>query len=267
MVYVKSYTRKSKNGKRVRVNAHSRSKPKTNPNKREMMPSISEVHPLASPNTPNSRVLHQIEDLLKAEIEDIRVDEDGVWEFDMNDGSRYLVFRDEDTAVEFAEERVRDKLEWEPEIFNRPWLVSYIDEDNARRVFTDIYEDWNWGYVEDIAQEKDKEYANRQAREMLQRGIISEKEATSGDYHSGAIEEFVEQLTQEQLDEGLGGFEHYQFNFGDEEAWKLAKEYSLFDIDEAAEAAVTLDGWQHFVAHYDGTSTELPSGEVLARID
>jgi len=271
MVYVKSYTKKTKNGKRVRVSAHNRKKPKNSPTQREMIPNSRfeehEPHKLAGPETPSSQVLHHIEDLLEAEIEDIRVEEEGVWEFDMNDGSRYFVFEDEDVAWEYAKQQLINQFEWEPEAYMGEWLTRFIDEEKARDFFTHLYDEWNWGYVEDIASEPDGDYANRQAREMFQRDIISEKEAESGEYRSGAIEEFVEQLTREQLDEGMGGFEHYQFNFGDDEAFKIANEYALFDFEEAAEAAVTLDGWQHFVASYDGTSTELPSGVVLARID
>jgi len=47
----------------------------------------------------------------------------------------------------------------------------------------------------------------------------------------------------------------------------LKQPFISINIDEATDDAVATDGWQHFVASYDGDSIDLPSGTVLARIN
>ena len=54
--------------------------------------------------------------------------------------------------------------------------------------------------------------------------------------------------------------------YGDEAAAK-AIEIAGIDVDAAADDAVDTDGWEHFLARYDGKSHETASGLVYWRVN
>ena len=167
---------------------------------------------------------------------------------------RWVLFPDYDTASEEALSQVRENLENEPEMFNENWLLTHIDDEACERFFREVYHEWNSSYAYDIENESafDGDFENRLEQEMSEAGVDD-------------VEDFIEQMTQRQIDEGNGGYEHYKFNFGDDEAKKLLMEHNLLDLDAAAEDAIDVDGWQHFLSPYDGNSYDLPSGAVYYR--
>ena len=55
--------------------------------------------------------------------------------------------------------------------------------------------------------------------------------------------------------------------YGKDETIKKAIEMVGINIDEAAKAAISADGWEHFVARYDGNSHDLESGAVYCRVN
>ena len=166
----------------------------------------------------------------------------------------WIVFIDEDDARTAAIERVKEDLEEDPGMFNQDWLMGIIDVERAESLFRQIYDEWNYSYAEDIENEpsSDPDFENRQEEEMAEAGVED-------------VDAFVEYLTQNQINEGTGGYDHFESNFGEEEASKLVMEHNLIDIDEAAESAVNMDGWAHFISNYDSNYYELPSGAVYFR--
>jgi len=181
-------------------------------------------------------------------------------------GEEYIVVEDIDEAERIATQIVKQDLEDQPELFNQEWLISRIDEEEAKDFFEQVYSELNDGYAREIMMEDDDEYTNRLAGEMYERDIISEEEALDPDFNlEDKIDEFVEDMTQEQIDEGSGGYDYYALNFGEEEAMKLAIENNLINISEAAEDAISVDGWPHFISRYDGDYHETDGGLVYFR--
>jgi len=178
---------------------------------------------------------------------------------------QYHWYENEDNAEAAAVERVKEDLDDSPENFNQDWLLGQMDEEAAESFFRDVYDEWNQSYASDISSEESSSgNTNRLADELLERGIITEKEARSKRFDlEDKIEEFVELMTQEQIDEGGGGYEHYKMNIGDAEAAKLVLENNLIDIDKAAQDAVDSDGWIHFLSSYDENYDSTPEGVVF----
>lgn len=180
-----------------------------------------------------------------------------------NGEREWIVFENAEAAEDVAKSKIKEDLENEPYIFNQGWLLSQIDEEAAELVFRKIYDESNREYAEGIMDESSEEYTNRLAEEMVERGIISEDEGRDEDFElESKIDLFVENITQDQIDEGSGGYEHYKLNFGDDEARKIVMQYNLIDEDAAAEDAINTDGLAHFLDNYDGSEVELPSGAI-----
>jgi hypothetical protein len=184
--------------------------------------------------------------------------------------SEYFVFEDEDSAHDYAVERVKQDLEESPEYFNQDWLLGQIDSEQAESFFTEVYDEWNTSYATDIMLEDSDKYANRLIAELVDNGLMDDETANSENSEAEAeqlIQDFVNLLTESQINEGDNGFKHYLDNFGKEEAMKLLIKQNLIDIDEASENAVDEDGIAHFVASYDHEQIDLPSGYVAYRVN
>lgn len=173
----------------------------------------------------------------------------------------YTVVEDEETAERLALAVVTQDLEQEPELFNPDFLARHIDmkkleewvyeaamEDDyaydlARRnpeFFWEIAEQWD---VEDLPEPD--EYGNRPDH-VDQRYIDALQEA----------------IARNKAKDPMGFFEDI---YGRRDAIKYAIEAAGIDIEAAAEEAVSVDGWQHFLARYDGKSHETKSGFVYWR--
>lgn len=180
-----------------------------------------------------------------------------------NGNAEFEVFETEDDARERAIERVKEDLEENPEYFNRTWIMNYIDGNDF---FTDVYNEWNYGYVNDIENEGSDEYSNRLIEEMVENGIISSEEAKEQDFDAEDYKDsFVELLTNNQIEEGNGGLQHYIDNFGEEQAFKVVLDNNLIDTDFASKDAVDTDGIAHFLSSYDGEQIDLSNGHVAYR--
>ena len=189
-----------------------------------------------------------------------------IFVFDTKNDEEWMLALSEDDAETMAEEQVREDLEDQPEIFDQDWLLGQIDEGKAEDFFTSVYDEWNWSYVNDIESESDNEYPNRLRGEMVNRDLITEKQAQDEEFDIETFkDDFVDEMTKDQIDEGTGGYTHYESNFGEAEAKKLILDNNLIDLDEATENAIAVDGWQHFIARYDGKSIDLPNGMVIWR--
>jgi hypothetical protein len=197
------------------------------------------------------------------DIDDFRSDGDS---YELEIGSQsWLGFKDFSDAETYAENYVRDMLESEFELFNQDWLMGHVDSSAAERFFTQVYNEWNYSYAMDINSESSSQfYDSRLTDELIERGIVDEddvldeegeiKEDWDPEDH---IDEFVEKMTEDQIDEGQGGYAYYEFNFGEEEARKLLREQNLIDIDSATSEAVRIDGVAHSLSTYDGNEYEV----------
>jgi hypothetical protein len=180
-----------------------------------------------------------------------------------NGDAEFLVFETENDAEKRAIERIQDDLEENPEYFKRDWLMNYIDAENF---FTEVYDEWNEGYVNDIESENSDKYENRLIEEMVDNGIVSDEEVKEGNFNAEDYkQDFVNLMTKNQIEEGNGGLQHYIDNFGDEEAFKLVLDNNLIDIQSASENAVYTDGIAHFLSSYDGEQIDLSNGHVAYR--
>ena len=180
-----------------------------------------------------------------------------------NGESAWVVFENYDIAEKAAISRVANDLESDPGTYMGDWAFQYMDDDRCESFFQEIYDEWNRGYAEDIMSESSRGYTNRLAAEMVERGIIDDNEGQDENFDlEDKIDEFVEQMTKDQMDEGQNGYAHYESNFGEEDARKLVIEHNLIDIDAAAQGAVDADGVAHTLDGYDSEELELPSGAV-----
>lgn len=182
-----------------------------------------------------------------------------------NGSDEYLVFKTEDNAREVAIERVKEDLTENPQYFNKNWLSEYVDGESF---FTDMYNEWNKGYVNDIESEDSDKYANRLIEEMVDNGIVSREEAKEDDFDAEYYKnDYAELLTSNQIDEGNGGLDHYISNFGEEEAFKVVLNNNLINVEDASENAIDTDGIAHFISSYDGKQINLSNGHVAYRIN
>jgi len=188
--------------------------------------------------------------------------------FVASDGSHeYLVFEDFDEAHEYAVDDVKNNLEENPEYFQRDWLMAHLEAGNF---FRNVYDEWNMGYATDIMTEDDDKYPNRLIAEMVQWGIMDSDEANGMDAEEIAndrIGDYVNALTDDQINQGNDGFDYYIDNFGEEEAFNMAVKNNLFDIENASEDAVNIDGVAHFISSYDGEEIQLDNGSYAYRIN
>jgi hypothetical protein len=188
------------------------------------------------------------------------------YEFIASDGDvEYRVFHREGDAEQIAVEQVRDDLQESPENFNQDWLMNYID---GRDFFEEQLNDMNLSYVEDIASESDKKYANRLIAEMVENGILDEDDAQSGNAEELAEyykDDYIALLTEGQLDEGMNGLQYFIDNFGENETYGMVVDNNLIDIDEASQDAVNIDGIAHFLSSYDGETLYLSDDCVAYR--
>jgi len=178
----------------------------------------------------------------------------------------WIGFKNSKDAEEEAVKRVQSDLEDDPGNFTESWLLGQIDESKAEDYFRSIYDEFNHSYAEDIKREHSRKYNSRLAEEMVDMGIVDEEKAEKEDFDEDKyIDEFVEKMTDGQIKEGRGGYDHYESNFGEEEAKKLVMDNNLIDISGAAQSAVDTDGVAHFLAGYDGNEIEVHGGSVWYR--
>ena len=181
-----------------------------------------------------------------------------------DDANEYRVFKNEDVAEEMAVEEVREDLEYQPEMFNRDFLMDFVDVDDF--LVLDI-ENANYDYVKDIEDESDDKYANRLIAELVDNGLISENEALTTDpteLSDDYSQDYINLLTSEQIGDD-NGIEYFIDNFGEDEFFKIVIDNDLIDFDNASKDAVNMDGIAHFLARYDGETIYLDNNVVAYR--
>lgn len=183
----------------------------------------------------------------------------------IGDSGEYTIYRNEDLAEQDAIEKVKEDLQESAEYFNEEWLMGHI---SAESFFENLFNEWNMGYATDIMTEDDSIYGNRLIAEMVEWGIMDSDEANSRDAEETAnerIEDFVQALTEDQINQGNEGLTYYIDNFGKEDAMKVVVENNLIDMDSASKDAVNVDGIGHFLSSYDGNTIYLENNSVAFR--
>jgi hypothetical protein len=182
-----------------------------------------------------------------------------------DDANEYRVFKNEDVAEEMAVEEVREDIEYQPEMFNRDFLMDFVDVDDFLVL---VIENANYDYVKDIEDESyDDKYANRLIAELVENGLISENEALTTDpteLSDDYSQDYINLLTSEQIGDD-NGVEYFIDNFGEDEFFKIVIDNNLIDFENASQDAVNMDGIAHFLARYDGETIYLDNNVVAYR--
>jgi len=162
----------------------------------------------------------------------------------------YMVYRDDDEAEAEAIARVKQDLEESPENFESNFIESHIDMKKLKDVVYDSnMED---DMVEDIARRDTERFWEDYAREF----DAEEYETTDedgdtvlpDDVPDEAVEKLKEHYATERAKDPM---EYFRDIYGNEAA-KYAIQAAGLDIDAAAEEAVRVDGWPHFMNTYSG---------------
>ena len=181
-----------------------------------------------------------------------------------DDGEEYRVFENEDLAYDYAVEEVESDLEYQPENFNREFLMEYVEIGD---LFVNDFEMANYQYTNDIKNEKSEKYENRLIEELVANGLISEEEAQTTNFREldeEFTQDYIDLLTSEQIGDD-NGITHFIDNFGENEFFALVYENNLIDVEYASKKAVEIDGVAHFLAGYDGETIYLDNNNVAYR--
>lgn len=179
-------------------------------------------------------------------------------------GDWWTVFKDEDSAEARAKQRVLDDLHESPENFNQVWLQGFIDTENLQRqLYQDMRDDDYWN-------EQYPDYEDK-IEELERRGLLDEDPRTEDENGDLIVTPEVEALVDEKWEdmiEAWGRRDAMDFLndiHGEEDAIKQAIDIGGINYNAAADNAIATDGWQNFLAHYDGNSYDLPGGAVYIR--
>lgn len=147
------------------------------------------------------------------------------------DGEEWNWIESEDAAEDIAREYVKGNLETEPELFTKDWLKSFfwVSETDARLIAIDMAE----------MRFEDEEYDEEK------------------------YSEYIDEVEARILKDPFQYFVHDKGLYSEEDLVK--QNFMVLDVDSAAQDAVDVDGWAHFLSSYDGEFRQLPSGIVIFR--
>ena len=205
-------------------------------------------------------LLKELSVAIDVPVEDMKISEteSGVWEVGAGNQS-YRVFESDNKAKEVALEQVIDRLENEPEMFHQDWLQNFIYVLPGDRPI--------------LANEgADSQIEGMRDADILEKAdMVEEYDAEQDDNKKEAILEAAREEAssilsdeiEEQLENPIQYFVHDQGMYSMKDLMKAS--FISLDIPEAAQEAINVDGWEYFLATYDGNSEELPSGAVYIR--
>lgn len=198
----------------------------------------------------------------------------------------YFVMRNHDEFEEAAIEGVKADLRDDPSTFSSDFIQGHIDLKHlAKELHSDVY-DSNYDSVNDEAERHPLDFlknhdldiprpSNKELDEYADYKDF-DKSGVNELYHmdpedqwntigeepvvsSKQIEEVVEDITEKQLRHPL---EYLRDIYGNDTI-KKAIEIGGVDEDKAAKEAVSTDGPEHFMCHYDGNYDTSPSGFIV----
>ena len=171
------------------------------------------------------------------------------------DGHEYNIIESIDEAERIAIELVKQDLESEPELFNQDFLSGHLQvTETDQGVIANEEAD---AYVDGRSDEELVEMADMQE----EYDAAEDKEAVVEKARDAVIENRYEEVKQMLAKDPIGYFVDELGAYTREEAMKLP--FISIDTEAAAEEAVRLDGWAHFLSLYDGNYERTPSGAVF----
>ena len=216
------------------------------------------------------------EDFKDEDITDVTEKQSGVLHIEAG-SNEYLLFEDDDTAEEYAKDRVREDLQESPEMFSKDWLKYYTSLSDMDR--QSIASDMTESYASDIRTEDNgerlaEESGHKEEFDELNEKIDEEEDTDKLSKLEKEKEDLLdkaeEELREKQYDDAYERLKDPYEYFVEEEGIYTSEEFFehysyAIDIEEATDDAVATDGWQHFVSSYDGNSHDLPNGSVYVR--
>ena len=216
-------------------------------------------------------VLAEVAKDLDEDPSDLKIEEDsGLGSFDegtvyriSRGNTEWCVVKDVDTAYNLALATVTQDLESEPELFSKDFLESHIDKEKLRRELEPDTRDHNEETLRERSPEEFWREAESEGMDVPEPEVDEEgDEEDLRDPTEDEISELAEKQTEAQLRDPL---EYLSDIYGDKEAVEQAIKIAGIDVKAAAEDAVDTDGWEHFLARYDGDSHETASRFVYWR--
>jgi hypothetical protein len=179
----------------------------------------------------------------KSEVEKGRGD--NIYEID---GEEWLVFDSYKDAEHEAEDRVRQDLENNPELFSKDWLSNhtYISDTDKRIISQEESDNYVDNLDDDDIEEQVKGSESIEKKRESLRGerydeIYAELKRDPEDY-------FVNQQ---------GIYTHDEY---------VKQSFVSMDVDSATKDAIQTDGVAHFLSSYDGNETE-KDGYYMYRVN
>jgi len=186
-----------------------------------------------------------------------------------NRETEWVIFTDDDMARQAAINRVKDDLEYEPEIFNRSFLEQHLyisdtdravlADDEADSVVMDLTIDEVWNRLEDSDGLED-EYNELEQRSMDDE---SPNEDRMDEIFWEAKEMLKEQISEEIYESLEDPIDYFVNELG---AYSVGDLFTLsfirIDVEQAAMEAVNTDGVAHFLDQYDGEEEEITDPET-----
>lgn len=195
------------------------------------------------------------ETLISAQLELSAMIEEHLYENVFSiDGGEYMIFDTYEEAEQVAIDRLKDDIEYEPELFTPGFLENHIDREKLTRDLSSdkenmLYDDYNYMSDEELKEEAGIE------------SVDDFDEIGEVEFDKDAV---VEQLVEQRMQE-FDGVEWLEEMYGSNwySEFKNIKYY--IDEESAAQEAVNVDGVAHFLSTYDGNQVELDNGGVMFR--
>lgn len=177
--------------------------------------------------------------------------------------SEYVVVPDEAAARKIALEHVEDDLKNEPKIFSESLIERHINQKALKKWVHDAQMEDD--YVDELARHQVDDFWG------LAKQLDVDKAVPDTDEDGNLMEPTQKQLAA--VKRAYAGrydkkpMDYFEDMYSHEDAVKAALKAAGFDVKDAAKDAVDTDGWQHFLAGYDGESHETDSGLVYWRVN
>lgn len=196
---------------------------------------------------------------------DDEVNELEMVEVETDSGAEWTIYKDDDTAEKTAIEQVTRDLNDEPDLFNHDFLERHIDLDRLKNILLpdkDFRNEFSECYGDD----------DEQVDYLIKKGLLDEDDFFTPKGARRKMSPKRERLKEKAIDEwaeeqekDFDPMDWLRDIYGRDEAFKEAIKIAGIDEEAAAKDAVNSDGWQHYLARYDGESTELDGGAVAVR--
>lgn len=180
------------------------------------------------------------------------------YEFEV-EGEEWTAFPSEEAARGVAIRQIEQDLREEPEMFTQSWLQNFITiSDTDRRVIAS--EEAN-DYAYEVVKYQPEDYVDE-----LEVPIEFQDDPEEWHGFDDALEKLQEERYEQvyrELEDPIQYFVEDHGIYSIEDLFKAS--FIMIDVEAAAEEAVNVDGWAHFLSRYDGNYEEIDGGVVIFR--